>query len=74
MNIESGNNKTKQKLDIIAGLVVLTFLSWGCISQSPSPWNCKQAKETWQKKYQNPPNSQKVDPKMTNRDTLHICF
>lgn len=74
MNIESHNKKTNHKVEIMAGLVLVMFVSWGCISQLQSPGNCKQAKEAWQKKHQATANSEQVDQVMVSRDTIHLCF
>jgi cell division protein FtsL len=76
MNIESHNKKIKYKAEIMAGLVLVVFVSVGCISQLHSPWTCQQGKETWQKKQinQNNQNNQQLKQEIVNRDTIHLCF
>ena len=76
MNVESHNKKIKYKAEIMAGFVLVVFVSVGCISQFHSPLTCQQGKEIWQKKQinQNNQNNQQLKPAIVNRDTIHLCF
>jgi hypothetical protein len=74
MNIEGHNKNIKHKAEIMAGLVFVMFLCWGCISQLHSPLTCQQAREAWQKNQQETQNSQQLARISLNRDTIHPCL
>lgn len=78
MNTQTHSKKVNQTTEIIAGLLFLMFLVWGCIYQYQLryPWTCQQAREAWQKKqpyYKDDPSLRQLNPAIANRDTIHLC-
>lgn len=77
MNIDTHRTKkVHQKAEIIAGLLFLILLIWGCASRLEQPLTCQQAQLAWQRsqsQYNSDRYPSSLTPAIVNRDTIHLC-